>query len=170
MRENHSPAGEQAAQSIPLLVVPTTRDSMRAQYYCGQIVYVPEVGNMVITEEQIMQAEVLKITGGQLLEIEPMHVLQRRKQNGNMSGANLWSSQTRSRSSQRECMNCINGTWTLPRVPIESPSWWKSRRIITTIRKLWPLSIMNCFSYTIKTRSTNLSSVAIVCKWFLFVI
>ena len=67
--------GEQAAQSIPSLVVPTTRDSTRAQYYCGQTVYVPEVGNVVITEEHIMQAEVLKITVGQLLEIEPMPVL-----------------------------------------------------------------------------------------------
>nr|BDI54685.1 transposon protein, putative, CACTA, En/Spm sub-class [Triticum aestivum] len=38
-------------------------------------VYVPEVGNVVITEDHIMQAEVLKITVGQLLEIEPMHVL-----------------------------------------------------------------------------------------------
>ena len=67
--------GEQAAQSIPSLVVPTTRDSTRAQYYCGQTVYVPEVGNVVITEEHIMQAEVLKINVGQLLEIEPMPVL-----------------------------------------------------------------------------------------------
>ena len=67
--------GEQAAQSIPSLVVPTTHESTRAQYYCGQTVYVPEVGNVVITEEHIMQAEVLKITVGQLLEIEPMPVL-----------------------------------------------------------------------------------------------
>ena len=67
--------GEQAAQSIPSLVVPTTRDSTRAQYYYGQTVYVPEVGNVVIMEEHIMQAEVLKITVGQLLEIEPMPVL-----------------------------------------------------------------------------------------------
>ena len=59
--------GEQAAQSIPSLVVPTTRDSTRAQYYCGQIVYVPEVGDVVITKEHIMQAEMLKITIGQLL-------------------------------------------------------------------------------------------------------
>ncbi len=56
--------GEQAAQSIPSLVVPTTRDSTRAQYYCGQTVHVPEVGNVVITEEHIMQAEVLNITVG----------------------------------------------------------------------------------------------------------
>ena len=69
--------GEQAAQSIPSLVVPTTRDSTRAQYYCGQTVYVPEVGNVVITEDHIMQAEVLKITVGQLLEIEPMLCLER---------------------------------------------------------------------------------------------
>src|SRR3954470_9484462 len=34
--------GEQWAQPIPPLVVPpTTRDSTRAQYYCGQTVYVP---------------------------------------------------------------------------------------------------------------------------------
>ena len=63
------------AQSTPLLVVPTTRDSTRAQYYYGQTVYVPEVGNVVITEEHIMQAEVLNITVGQLLEIEPMSPL-----------------------------------------------------------------------------------------------
>ena len=67
--------GEQAAQSIPSLVVPTTHDSTRAQYYCGQTVHVPEVGNVVITEEHIMQAVVLNITVGQLLEIEPMPLL-----------------------------------------------------------------------------------------------
>ena len=67
--------GEQAAQSIPSLVVPTTRDSTRAQYYCGQTVHVPEVGNVVITKDHIMQTEVLNITVGQLLEIEPMPVL-----------------------------------------------------------------------------------------------
>ena len=44
---------------------------MRAQYYCGQTVYIPEVGNVVITVDHIMQAEVLKITVGQLLDIEP---------------------------------------------------------------------------------------------------
>ena len=48
---------------------------MRAQYYCGQTVYVPEVGDVVITQEHIMQAETLKITVGQLLEIEDMPVL-----------------------------------------------------------------------------------------------
>ena len=67
--------GEQAVQSTPPLVVPTTHESRRAQYYYGQTVYVPEVGNVVITEEHIMQAEVLKITVGQLLKIEPMPVL-----------------------------------------------------------------------------------------------
>jgi len=67
--------GEQAAQSIPSLVVPTTRESTRAQYYCGQTVYVPGDGNVVITEEHITQAEMLNITVGQLLEIEPMPVL-----------------------------------------------------------------------------------------------
>ena len=67
--------GEQAAQSIPPLVVPTTHESTRAQYYCGQTIYVPELGDVVITEEHIMQAEMLKITVGQLLEIEPMSPL-----------------------------------------------------------------------------------------------
>ena len=37
--------------------------------------HVPEVGNVVITEEHIMQAEMLKISVGQLLEIEPMSLL-----------------------------------------------------------------------------------------------
>ena len=60
------------AQSIAPLVVPTTHESRRAQYYCGKTVYVPELGDVVITEEHIMQAEMLKITVGQLLEIEPM--------------------------------------------------------------------------------------------------
>ena len=64
--------GEQAAQSTPPLVVPTTHESTRAQYYCGQTVYVPELGDVVITEEYIMQAEMLNITIGQLLDIEPM--------------------------------------------------------------------------------------------------
>ena len=63
------------AQSIPPLVVPTTHESTRAQYYCGQTVYIPELGDVVITEEHIMQAEILKITVGQLLEIEPMSPL-----------------------------------------------------------------------------------------------
>jgi hypothetical protein len=67
--------GEQAAQSIPPLVVPTTHKSTRAQYYCGQTVNVPQQGDVVITEEHIMQADMLKITVGQLLEIEPMSPL-----------------------------------------------------------------------------------------------
>ena len=64
--------GEQAAQSIPPLVVPTTHESRRAQYYCGQTVNVPGVGDVVITEEHIAQAESIGITVGQLLDIEPM--------------------------------------------------------------------------------------------------
>ena len=71
--------GEQAAQSTPPLVVPTTHESTRAQYYCGQTVYVPELGDVVITEEHIMQAEMLKITVGQLHDIEPCLRLERRK-------------------------------------------------------------------------------------------
>ena len=67
--------GEQAAQSIPPLVVPTTHESRRAQYYYGQTVNVPGLGDVVITEEHIMQAEMLKITVGQLLEIEDMPVI-----------------------------------------------------------------------------------------------
>ena len=67
--------GEQAAQSIPPLFVSTTHESTGAQYYCGQTVYVPKMGDVVITEEHIMQAEMLKITVGQLLEIEPMSPL-----------------------------------------------------------------------------------------------
>src|SRR4051812_2489273 len=68
--------GEQWAQPIPPLVVsPTTRDSTRGQYYCGQTVYVPQVGDVVITQQHITQAEELKITVGQLLEIEDMPVL-----------------------------------------------------------------------------------------------
>ena len=67
--------GEQAAQSIPPLVVPTTHESTRALYICGQTINVPQLGNVVITEEHIMQAEMLKITVGQLLEIEPMSPL-----------------------------------------------------------------------------------------------
>ena len=76
MWENHCPAGRTGgAIDPPLVMPPTTRDSTRAQYYCGQTVHVPEVGNVVITEEHIMQAEVLNITVGQLLEIEDMPVL-----------------------------------------------------------------------------------------------
>ena len=59
-------------QSIPPLVVPTTHESRRAQYYCGQTVNIPGVGDVVITEEHIEQAETLMITVGQLLDIEPM--------------------------------------------------------------------------------------------------
>ena len=49
--------GEHAAQSIPPLVVPTTHESTRAQYYCGQTVNGPGLGDVVITEEHIEQAE-----------------------------------------------------------------------------------------------------------------
>ena len=94
----------------PSLVVPTTHESTCAQYYCGQIVYVPELGDVVITEEHIMQAEMLKTTVGQLLDIEPMSPLREEEIKRKYVRANLWSSQTRSRTSQRECMNCINGT------------------------------------------------------------
>ena len=64
--------GEQAVQSIPPLVVPTTHESRRAQYYCGQTINVPGVGGVVITEEHIAQAESIGVTVGQLLDIEPM--------------------------------------------------------------------------------------------------
>ena len=69
--------GEQAAQAIPPLVVPTTheRSSTRAKYYCGQTVSVPQHGDVVITEDHIMQAQMLNISVGQLLEIEPMPTL-----------------------------------------------------------------------------------------------
>ena len=69
--------GEQAAQAIPPLVVPTTheRSSTRAKYYCGQTVSVPQHGDVVIMEDHIMQAQMLNITIGQLLEIEPMPML-----------------------------------------------------------------------------------------------
>ena len=52
--------------------MPTTHESRRAQYYCGQTVNVPGVGDVVITEEHIAQAETIGITVGQLLDIEPM--------------------------------------------------------------------------------------------------
>ena len=69
--------GEQAAQAIPLLVVLTTHEriSTRAKYYCGQTVSVPQHGDVVITEDHIMQAQMLNIYVGQLLEIEPMPAL-----------------------------------------------------------------------------------------------
>ena len=68
--------GEQAAQSIPPLVMPTTHErSTRAKYYCGQTVSVPQHGDVVITEDHIMQAQMLNISVGQLLEIEPMPTL-----------------------------------------------------------------------------------------------
>ena len=68
--------GEQAAQEISPLVVPTTHErSTRAKYYCVQTVSVPQQGDVVITEEHIMQAHILKISVGQLLEIEPMSPL-----------------------------------------------------------------------------------------------
>ena len=65
--------GEQAAQSIPPLVVPTTHESTHALYYCGQTI--PQLNNLVITEEHIMQAEMLGMTVGQFLKIEPMSPL-----------------------------------------------------------------------------------------------
>ena len=55
--------------------MPTTHESRHAQYYCGQTVNVPGLGDVVITEEHIRQAEILKITVGQLLEIEDMPVI-----------------------------------------------------------------------------------------------
>ena len=63
------------AQSIPPLVVPTTHESTRAQYYYGQTVNVPQLGDVVITDQHIEQAEMLKITVGQFLDIEPMSPL-----------------------------------------------------------------------------------------------
>ena len=58
--------------AILTTLVPTTHESRRAQYYCGQTVNVPGVGDVVITEEHIAQAESIGITIGQLLDIEPM--------------------------------------------------------------------------------------------------
>ena len=53
--------GEQAAQSIPLLVLPTHESTGG--------------GQLVITDEHRRQAEMLGVTVGQLLEIEPMSPL-----------------------------------------------------------------------------------------------
>ena len=92
MRENRSPVGRMAEQAIPPLVVPTTHESTRAQYYCGQTVYVPELGDVVITEEHIMQAEMLNITVGQLLDIEPMSLIREEEIKRKYVRANLWSS------------------------------------------------------------------------------
>ena len=74
MGENRPPAGGTggATDPPPPLVVPTTHESTRAQYYCGQTVNVPGLGDVVITEEHIAQAELIRITVGKLLDIEPM--------------------------------------------------------------------------------------------------
>ena len=53
--------GEQAAQSIPPLVVPTHEST--------------SAGQLVITDEHRRHAEMLGITVGQLLDIEPMSPL-----------------------------------------------------------------------------------------------
>ena len=42
----------------PPLVVPTTHErSTRTKYYCGQTVSVPRLGDVLITEEHIVQAQ-----------------------------------------------------------------------------------------------------------------
>ena len=57
--------GEQAAQAIPPLVVPTTHErSTRAKYYCGQTVSVPQHGDVLIMKDHIMQAQMLNISVG----------------------------------------------------------------------------------------------------------
>ena len=73
---------------------------MRAQYYCGQIVNVPWLGDVVITEEHIEQAKRLMITVGNLLDIEPMSLIREEEIKQKYVWTNIWSSQTRSRSSQ----------------------------------------------------------------------
>ena len=102
--------GEQAAQSIPPLVVPTTHESRRAQYYCGQTVNVPGLGDVVITEEHIEQAKSLMITIGQLLDIEPMSPLREEEIKRKYVRGQPLVEPRRSRTSQRECMNCMIGT------------------------------------------------------------
>jgi hypothetical protein len=47
-------------------------------------------------------------------------------------------------------------------------SWRTLERSITS-KDTWHIfNSTNCFSYSISATSTNLSSLAIVCKWFIF--
>ena len=112
MRENCSPAERTGGASDPPLVVPTTheRSSTRAKYYCGQTVSVPQHGDVVITEDHIMQAQMLNISVGQLLEIEPMPTLKESEIAWQYVRGKPLVHPDKVRTSQRECINCINGT------------------------------------------------------------
>ena len=58
----------------------------------------------------------------------------------------------------------------MPQREGSSVSWLELRKSTTSKNTLWALTSANFFSYTISGPSTNLSSVAIVCKWFIYVI
>ncbi len=106
----------------------------------------------------------LKITVGQLLEIEPMPSIREEEiKRKYVRGQPLVEPE--------EVKN-------LPTRMYELHDWYMEITKISNreslmvqveedhylIRKLCPLSIQNYFSYSIKIHSTNLSSVAIVCK------
>ena len=111
-----------------------------------------------------MQVEMLKISVVQLLEIEPMSPLREEE----IKRKYVWGQPL---VKPDEVNN-------LPTRMYELHQWYMNITKISNreslmvnvkkehyyMRKLCPLSIQNYFSYTIKTHSTNLSSVAIVCK------
>ena len=156
--------GEQAAQSIPSLVVPTTRDSTRAQYYCGQTVYVPEVGDVVITQEHIMQAEELKITVGQLLEIEDMPMIREQEIKWKFVRGQPLVEPDKVKNLPTRMYELHQWYMNITKISNRESLMVNVKEEHYFHEKLCPLSIQNYFSYTTNTHSTNLSSVAIVCK------
>ena len=111
-----------------------------------------------------MQAETLNITVGQLLEIEPMPVLRedeiKRKY---VRGQPLVESDkvknlpTRMYELHQWYMNITKISDRLSlMVNVKEEHYYHEKAV--------SVEYLNCFSYTIKTHSTNLSLVSIVCK------
>src|SRR4051812_10980757 len=88
---------------------------------------------------------------------------------GNMQKGSLWSVKKKRSYYQRKCADCMSGT----RHKLYRSSYWASRfqsgeNILTMELVTCGLQMKNYFSYSINWHSTNLSSVAIVCKSFLY--
>ena len=101
--------------------MPTTHESTRALYYYGQTV--PQLNNLVITEEHIRQAKIRDISVGQLLEIVPMSPLREEEiKRKYVRGQPLVKPEEVKNLPMR--MYELHDWYTkLPRVPIKSPSW-----------------------------------------------
>ena len=111
-----------------------------------------------------MHAEMLKISVGQLLEIEPMSPLREEEIKRKYVRGQPLVEPDKVKNLPTRMYELHQWYMNITKISNRESLMVNVKREHYYHEKLWPLSIQNYFSYTIKTHSTNLSSVAIVCK------